>query len=68
MDPMEEPDEDLLNRHKHVNELIAEKTKVLLKMKEGGAKDRLARQIGSYEFTLLQIKSKMRDRNLKENK
>ena len=60
-----ETNEQLIARHQRVKALIATNRKQLDKMKPGGRKDAKARFGGSLTFTLLQIESEMRDRNLK---
>ena len=60
-----ETNDELIARHQRVKALIATNRKQLDKMKPGGRKDQKARFGGSLTFTLLQIESEMRDRNLK---
>lgn len=64
MESERESDEYLIARHKRLKKLIATNRKQLDKMKPGGRKDAKARFGGSLTFTLLQIESEMRDRNL----
>lgn len=62
-----ETKEQLIERRNHVSRIIRQKTTQLKKMKFGAARSRTARFIGSLEFTLGQIESKMRDRHLMED-
>lgn len=59
-----ETNAELLERRKNVKEMISERSKRLDRMKPSYAKDTAARFLGSLTFALLQIESKMRDRNL----
>ena len=61
---MEESNEELLARKGRVVKMIDERHRRLQKMKAGNAKDNAARFLGSLEFTLGQIHSKMEDRGL----
>ena len=60
-----ETNDELIARHERVKKLVATNRKQLDKMQPGGRKDAKARFGGSLNFTLLQIESEMRDRNLK---
>lgn len=61
-----ETNDELIARHQRVKKLVATNQKQLDKMKLGSAaRTRKAMFGGSLTFTLLQIESEMRDRNLK---
>lgn len=59
-----ETDQELLHRFQHVNSLFNKTVKQLNKMKPGANRDRKARFGGSLQFSLLQLKSEIEDRNL----
>ena len=59
-----ETDTELIARHKHVAELIATGKRHLERMRPGGRRDDKSRFIGSLNFTLLQINSKIEERGL----
>jgi len=61
---MDETDEQLLARQKHVKTLIAKNEKQLAKMQSGTKRDQKSMFGGSLTFTLLQINSKIEERCL----
>jgi len=62
-----ETDAELIARQKHVTELIATKRRERARMKPGSRRDDKSRFIGSLNFTLLQIQSKIEERGLTVN-
>lgn len=64
---MNETNEELIKRHDNVSRIMRQKKKQFDKMKYGANRDRTARFLGSLEFTLGQIESKMRERHLMED-
>ena len=60
----EETDKELIERHKNVVKMVEERMRRLERMQFGYSRDNAARFIGSLNFAVMQIESKMRDRNL----
>jgi hypothetical protein len=59
-----ETNDELITRHKVVTLRYQEAKRKAEKMRPSGAKDNASRFAGSLLFTLLQIESEMKDRNL----
>jgi hypothetical protein len=59
-----ETDAELIDRWRRVTKLVADARKKMERMQYGPARERQARWGGSLGFTLLQIVSKMEERNI----